>query len=178
MFEMPMLALALALQAAPAGAPPPACDTQAHAAFDFWIGEWTVTPQGSDAPIAHSKVERLYNGCAIRENWMPFNGQDGGSLNALDPQTGRWHQTWIGSAPGRVEFVGGSAEEGRMVLTGNWPSPAAPHQLIRMTYTLQDDGSVRQFGEASLDHGVTWSTAFDLVYRPRKAAVSGRGASQ
>lgn len=147
--------------------PPPACDSEAHAAFDFWVGEWTVTPSGAETPIAESRIERLYSGCAIRENWMPFNGRDGGSLNALDPQTGRWHQTWIGSSSGRVEFAGGSPLDGVMVLTGNWPTPAAPHQLIRMTYTLQDDGSVRQHGEASLDHGVSWATSFDLIYRPQ-----------
>ena len=48
---------------------------------------------------------------------MPLNGADGGSLNSMEPETGRWHQTWIGSSPGRVEFVGGPVADG-MVLTG------------------------------------------------------------
>ena len=173
------LALAL-LQAAPAPAaattplpPPPACDTPAHAAFDFWVGEWDVYPNAADpakAPlVAHSKIERLYAGCAIRENWMPLKGGGGGSLNNLDPETGLWHQTWIGGGPGRVEFTGGPAGPGRMVLTGFWKGVNGPGKdaWVRMTYTLRKDGSVRQFGEASEDNGLTWTTNFDLIYRPK-----------
>ncbi len=152
----------------PAPLPPASqqvCSTEEHAQFDFWVGEWEVHPNGTQNVLARSRVERLYNGCAVRENWMPFSGNSGGSLNSYDPKTNRWHQTWIGSAPGRVEFVGGAVGM-TMVLTGVWPSPASPHQLIRMTYTPNDDGTVRQHGEASTDHGVSWQTSFDLIYRP------------
>jgi hypothetical protein len=34
-----------------------------------------------------------------------------------------------------------------------------------MTYTANPDGSVRQFGEASTDHGLTWQPNFDFTYR-------------
>lgn len=176
-----LLVLAL-LQAAPAPSPvplpPPACDTQAHAAFDFWVGEWDVYPNIADpakAPlVAHSRIERLYAGCAIRENWMPLKGSGGGSLNSLDPDSGQWHQTWIGGNPGRVEFTGGPAGPGRMVLTGFWKGVNGPGKdaVIRMTYTLRDDGSVRQFGEASADHGLTWTPSFYFIYRPKGAAAS------
>ena len=37
--------------------------------------------------------------------------------------------------------------------------------LIRMTYSQNDDGSVRQHGEASFDHGLTWVDSFDFTYR-------------
>ena len=168
------------LQAAPAAVvpavtspppSPPACDTPAHAAFDFWVGEWDVFANGSDQQVARSTIERLYNGCAIRENWNPLRGGPGGSLNSLDPATGRWHQTWIGSSPGRVEFVGGPVA-GKMVLTGYWAGvgPNGEDGLIRMTYTPNEDFSVRQHGELSLDHGLTWSDSFDFIYRPHKEA--------
>lgn len=171
-----MLALATALlfaqASAAAAAPPPApCADAPHAAFDFWVGEWDVYPNGKDTLVAHSKIEKLYGGCAIRENWMPLKGSGGGSLSNLDPGTGRWHQTWIGSAPGRVEFDGG-AVAGKMVLTGFWSGVGGPGKdgLVRMTYTPRGDGSVRQFGEVSYDHGLTWSTSFDFIYRPHKPA--------
>ncbi|BDI61293.1 hypothetical protein [Qipengyuania nanhaisediminis] len=156
---------------APPPTPPqsPACTGEGHAQFDFWVGEWEVTPNGGEQLIAHSRIERLYNGCAVRENWMPLNGRDGGSLNSYDAATGRWHQTWIGSSPGRVEFAGGWTGEA-MVLTGNWPSPAAAHQLVRMTYTLTPEGHVRQHGEASLDHGASWQPSFDFIYRRKDTA--------
>ena len=58
-----------------------------------------------------------------------------------------------------------------MVLTGHWANVVAKGQdgLIRMTYTPKPDGSVRQHGEQSIDHGLTWATSFDFIYKPRKA---------
>ena len=151
----------------------PACNSEAHAAFDFWVGEWDVFPAGSDRQAARSRIERLYNGCAIRENWMPLNGSDGGSLNSLDTATGLWHQTWVGSSPGRVEFTGGPVEDGRIVLTGWWPGAGGPDVdgLIRMTYSRESGGAVRQHGELSTDHGLSWQTSFDFIYRPRETSA-------
>ena len=166
--------VALMLQStveAPAEAPvaPPACDTAGHAAFDFWVGEWDVYATGGDEKVADSKIERKHNGCAVIENWMPLSGAGGTSLNHWDASSGVWRQKWVGSSPGAVEFTGGLTS-GKMVLTGNWPSPTAPHTLVRMTYTANSDGSVRQLGESSTDHGVSWQGAFDFTYRPKKDA--------
>lgn len=155
----------------PTPAPPARCDGEEHSQFDFWVGEWNVYPNGSDQSVGESRIEKLYNGCAIRENWMPQSGATGGSLSAFDPETGRWHQLWIGSSPGRVFFDGG-AVEGKMVLTGFWKNGGGPGQdaLVRMTYTANEDGSVRQHGEGSTDHGLSWQTSFDFIYRPKEPA--------
>ena len=167
-------AFVLALQSTPTTIPPPiACAGSNFSQFDFWIGEWDVYPNGTNTLIAHSKIEKLYGGCAIRENWMPLKGLGGGSLNSYDPETERWHQTWVGSAPGRVEFEGGYTG-GNMVLTGMWANVNGPNQdaLIRMIYSPQTDGSVRQHGEQSIDHGLTWTTSFDFIYRKRQTLSS------
>jgi hypothetical protein len=58
------------------------------------------------APSRTAGSRSSTNGCAIRENWMPLNGNAGGSLSGYDPATRRWHQTWIGSTPGVVSFEG------------------------------------------------------------------------
>lgn len=165
----PLASLLLAQAAAgQAAAPPtPTCTGTEYTALDFWVGDWDVYPSGRDNLVAHSKIEKLYSGCAIRENWMPLRGAGGGSLSGFDPVTRRWHQTWIGSAPGVVRFEGGAAE-GKMVLTGWWPGsgPNGEDGLTRMTYSKIEDGAVRQFGEFSSDHGVTWRPSFDFIYRP------------
>ena len=161
-----LLAQAAAAQAAP---PPPSCEGEAYRALDFWVGDWDVYPNGRETLVAHSKIEKLYNGCAIRENWMPLRGNGGGSLSGFDPATGRWHQTWIGSAPGVVRFEGGPAVDS-MVLTGWWPAsgPNGEDGLTRMTYSRVEGGAVRQFGEFSADHGLTWQPSFDFIYRPHE----------
>lgn len=166
-----LAAQASAASASPPPAPPPPCASEAHAAFDFWVGDWDVYPQGSETIVAHSKIERLYAGCAIRENWMPLRGPGGGSLSNLDPSNGHWHQTWIGASPGRVEFDGGLVN-GAMVLTGFWQNVGGPGKdgLVRMTYTAEDGGAVRQHGLVSYDYGVSWEESFDFLYRPHKSA--------
>ncbi len=162
---------------APPATPPPAptCEGENYDAFDFWVGEWDVyvtgaetRPDGSPRIVAQSKIEKLYNGCAIRENWMPARPNPGGSLSGYNPETGMWEQTWIGSSPGQVYFKGQGVRTG-MVLTGLWPNVGGPGRdgLIRMTYTPNElDGSVRQRGEVSYDEGESWGPSFDFTYRP------------
>jgi hypothetical protein len=166
-----LLAQAGATPPAPAPAtPPPTCAAPVYSQFDFWVGEWDVYPnikEPAKAPLlAHSRIEKLYGGCAIRENWMPLKATGGGSLNAPDPATGRWYQYWLDSNGGRVEFAGG-AVPGGMLLTGFWANVNGPGKdgLVRMAYSRIDDNTVRQFGEVSLDHGLTWFTTFDFIYR-------------
>lgn len=150
---------------------PPAalpCSAEEFDQFDFWVGDWDVFPNGANQLVAQSKIEKLYGNCAIRENWMPLKGGSGGSLSGFDPDTKIWRQTWIGSQPGHVDFTGGLAN-GRMVLTGHWRNVNGPGQsaLIRMTYSKNIDGSVRQFGEQSIDHGLNWTSSFDFIYRKK-----------
>lgn len=155
-----IITLAVAPSAALAQTPPkPACATPAHRQFDFWVGKWAVSQTGQDAVVAESLIESVYNGCGVRENWMPKNGQTGGSLNIWLPGEKVWKQTWIDSSGTRADFTGGWTGKA-MVLTGKWGGP-----LVRMTYTPNADGTVRQAGETSTDEGKTWAPSFDFTYR-------------
>ena len=163
-----ILAAAAAAQAASSSGPPApaattsACTTPEHRQFDFWVGRWDVYgPKGKLQ--AHSLIEKLYDGCGIRENWMPLAGSGGGSLNIYLPGEKHWEQFWIDSAGSRAIFDGGWNGTA-MVIQGRWGGP-----LVRITYTPNPDHSVRQFGEQSTDDGKTWTTSFDLTYRPAKA---------
>jgi hypothetical protein len=151
-----------------ASAPAPApCASPQNRQFDFWVGRWDVYPKKSpDKKIAHSLIEGLYSGCAVRENWMPLvPGGDGGSINSYRPEDGLWHQTWIDSTGAWVEFTG-KWNGTSMVLEGVWPQPGHPTQRTRMTYTHLPDGSVEQAGQSSDDEGKSWQPSFDLIYRP------------
>ncbi len=141
------------------------CDSPESRQFDFWVGRWQVsTTQQPDRHVADSLIEKLYGGCAIRENWAPLKGNDGGSLSSYVADAKAWRQTWVDAAGARVDFGGGWNGQA-MVLTGLWPQPGHPTQLTRMTYTLRPDGAVRQQGETSDDQGRTWSASFDFLYR-------------
>jgi len=165
-----LMFLAQAAASPPATLPPSSCTGPEHRQFDFWVGEWTVTQTGKTNVVGSSLIENLYGGCAIRENWMPLTGTPGGSLNNYVTEDGRWHQTWVDASNSRVEFAGGLVD-GKMVLLGHWRGVIGPGKdaLIRMSYSKNADGTVRQHGEQSVDHGLTWSTNFDFTYHPRRA---------
>lgn len=159
-----LLSSTAALAATPT--PPPACTAEKNRQFDFWVGNWDVYPKAHpEKLVAHSHIENLYTGCAIRENWMPLAGGPGGSLNIYVPATGKWRQFWVDSSGSAVDFTGGWNGTA-MVLEGAWPQPGKPEQHTRMTYTKLSDGSVEQAGQSSDDGGKTWQPSFDLIYRP------------
>ncbi len=123
------------------------CSNPKYHDLDFWVGQWDVH-RADGKLVAHSLIERVY-GCGIRENWMPFDGETGGSLSIYIPAEDKWEQFWIDSSGNRVVFSGGW--NGRaMVITGLWPDNpnVATGPLVRMTYTKNADLSVRQFGGA------------------------------
>jgi hypothetical protein len=170
MLVLALAAMAAAQSAAPSpppatpapAAPQPSCTSPEHHQFDFWVGKWDVFgPKGGLA--GHSLIEKLYNGCGIRENWMPLNDRTGGSLNIYLPEEKHWEQFWIDSDGTRGLFVGGWNGKA-MMIQGKWAGP-----LVRISYSKNADGSVRQFGEESKDDGKTWKASFDLTYRPAKA---------
>jgi hypothetical protein len=144
-------------QAAAAAAP---CAAPEYHQFDFWVGRWDVyNPKGQ--MVAHSLIEPVY-GCGIRENWMPLGKTGGGSLSIYVPAEKQWEQFWIDSQGSRAFFTGGWNGKA-MVITGKWGGP-----LVRMSYSKNADGSVRQFGEQSTDEGKSWTPSFDFTYRPLK----------
>jgi hypothetical protein len=84
--------------------------------FDFWLGEWDVFgPQERRA--GRNSITALYGGGAIAEHWHGAGDVEGHSLNAYDPATDRWHQTWVDSTGGLL-LLDGRLIDGSMVLEG------------------------------------------------------------
>jgi hypothetical protein len=160
---MKAMLLGLLAQAAAAPAPPPACAAAEFHQLDFWVGRWDVYPTGTQRLVAHSMIEPVYS-CGIRENWMPIGKPGGGSLSIYVPDAKHWEQFWIDSSGTRAFFTGGWTGSA-MVISGKWGGP-----LVRMSYSKNADGSVRQLGEQSTDEGRTWAASFDFTYRPAKGA--------
>jgi hypothetical protein len=143
--------------------------------FDFWVGEWDVTPSTLPAgrPRPQSRIEKILNGCAILENWMPVAGAGGKSINVYNRALKKWEQTWVDGAGNVVHFTGEAPREGSMVLASDGMGPGGKRMVTKMTYTRIATDSVRQVWEQSSDGGKTWTTSFDGVY-VRKRPGSGR----
>jgi hypothetical protein len=154
------------LVAAPAAAQqaaPPGCTSEEHAQFDFWLGSWTVT-NTAGATVGHNRIEKVSTGCALLESWTDARGVDGHSINFYDPDARAWQQVWMGSNGLPLRLQGHSDRPGRIIMTGTRPT-AQGSVHNRITWTLQDDGSVEQVWDTSTDGGVTWQTGFHGVYR-------------
>jgi hypothetical protein len=148
-----------------AAKPPPACATEDHRAFDFWIGVWDVTAAGKDQAAAVNSISREHGGCVLHEDYATKGGYTGMSMSFYDAAQEKWHQTWMGADGSALFIEGGLNDQGEMVLSNrNTPYYREGMPINRVTWTPNEDGSVRQHWQASQDGGMTWSTVFDGLY--------------
>jgi hypothetical protein len=138
-----------------------ACEAKEHRQFDFWLGSWKVhTPDGNLAGT--NEIESEYGGCVLHERYTTPRGFGGESLNAYDPARRVWHQTWVDSS-GTLLLIEGGLRGKSMVLEGQTVGADGQVTRHRITWTPNDDGSVRQHWESTDAEG-EWTTAFDGRY--------------
>lgn len=128
--------------------PPPGCDDLPGARdFDFWVGDWNV--YGANQPDTlggTNRIEKRSNGCLILEEWTSATGNDGTSMNFLDPTSGQWRQIWMGSN-NYIDYSGGLNADGQMVLEGEityFGASGSQSAPFRGTWTPNEDGTVTQ----------------------------------
>lgn len=134
--------------------------------FDFWLGDWEVFAQGRKA--GENKITRAVGGCAIHENYKTAGNYAGQSINYYDPVDKKWHQHWVGSSGDVYNFLEIDKAKGTIQFQSRYLNPQGQINWMKMTFTENEDGSVRQFMENSSDEGQSWTTAFDGLYK-RKA---------
>lgn len=133
--------------------------------FDFWLGEWEVYANGQK--VANSHIDYSLEGCLIIENYETFGGYSGKSINFYDVGDKKWHQIWT-DISGNISRYEGELKDGKMYLYGENIDKAGTKSLVRMEFTPNNDGSVRQLYEGSTDGGKTWSIYFDGRYVKKK----------
>lgn len=143
-------------------AQPSGCDKERSHDFDFWLGTWKV--YGGDQYAGTNTIAPLYDGCIVQESWMGANGVGGTSLNHYNPILKQWQQHWVWANGVTITFTGGLQGKD-MVLAGKRTTQAGKVVHQRITWTPNEDGTVRQHGEVSNDQGKTWQTSYDLLYK-------------
>ena len=103
-----------------------ACCTEAHSAFDFWIGNWDVYQ--SDGTLAGTNsIEKEQNGCMLRENWVSTNyAFTGTSINFYNKQKGRWEQLWVDSGGSYLHLRGNRQGKQMILLSDEIPREDKP----------------------------------------------------
>lgn len=147
-------------------APPPICETDTDfRAFDFWLGTWDVRQAQSDAIVGRNVISSEDSGCTVTEFWTNAQGQTGRSLNFYDPTTGLWRQVWTAAGGNIIDISGAPEGPGTMVLTGHITTfRTGLTQPFRGSWSLLDDGRVRQFFELKADETAQWQPWFDGYY--------------
>lgn len=136
------------------------CTDPEYRHFDFWLGEWDVTSAGSSSSATNS-ISSEHGGCVVLEQY-DAGGFTGMSINFYDSNTKHWRQTWMSSAGAALYLKGGLDENGAMVMSDK--GLVESDTINRITWSANDDGSVRQHWETSTDDGTMWNTVFDGLY--------------
>lgn len=140
------------------------CGGVEYRQFDFWLGDWDVTPASAPQTMYENNISSAQDGCVVFEQYTAgaFTGM---SLNFYDARTEKWHQTWMSNAGGAIYLEGGLNADGAMQMTDeDLPISAVTGAINRVTWTPHPDGSVRQLWESSSDGGEIWTVVFDGLY--------------
>jgi len=133
--------------------------------FDFWVGEWNVYVNGTK--VGENSITRANGGCAIHESYTTPRGYTGQSINYYDPQDKKWHQVWVGSAGGVLDYVEVDKSEGMLQFECDFINAQGNLSYSRLTFTANPDGTVRQLFESSSD-GENWTSGFDGLYKKKE----------
>ncbi|MEM6524143.1 MAG: hypothetical protein AAGF85_02570 [Bacteroidota bacterium] len=131
--------------------------------FDFWLGTWDVYANGRKAGV--NIITMAEGGCAIHESYTTQGNYSGQSINFYDPIDKKWHQHWVGSSGDVYNYLETDRGPGLLQFESKYMGPNGQISLSRLTFTLNEDGSVRQLFESSTDQGKTWTAAFDGLYK-------------
>jgi tetratricopeptide (TPR) repeat protein len=140
----------------------PCATDSRHHAFDFWIGEWTVTQNGQF--VGDSSVQAILGHCTIFEQWEGASGTFGKSFNYYDPAFDHWRQIWISDSRSIIEFTG-QARDGGIFFTAETVDPATgavTHH--KFEFTVSGNDGVRQYWETSTDNKQSWQSIWDAQY--------------
>ena len=145
---------------------PVPCSTPEYHQLDFWVGDWDAFESGSASPVARTKVDRILDGCVLREDYQDATGHKGQSFTIYDASRKVWHQTWVTNR-GELLMIEGKVEGNDIVLSGSDRTRGGKQRLVRGTWR-PIAGGVREFAARSLDGGKTWKEWFDITFRAHK----------
>ncbi|MFK7922782.1 MAG: hypothetical protein AB8H47_12535 [Bacteroidia bacterium] len=142
-----------------------ACCTEAHQQFHFWVGDWeTFDTKGKK--LGENHIVLMQDSCIMQENWTSATaGYTGSSYNYYDAQSKMWHQVWIDNQGQTLNLFGGMLDGNMVLKNDELTGPQGGKYQNRITWTPNEDGSVRQHWETTKDQGQNWQTVFDGIYR-------------
>jgi ketosteroid isomerase-like protein len=146
---------------------PAACQSAENRQWNFWIGDWDAFDfDNQTSPVARVHVDRILDGCVLREDYQDTNGHKGQSFSIYDAGRKVWHQSWVTNR-GQLLLLDGGIREGNMTMTAVETTADGKQKQIRGVWTKREEG-VRETAVHSLDGGKTWTPWFDLIFKPHQ----------
>ena len=144
-----------------------ACAAPEYHQFDFWIGDWDAFEIDAAMPVARVRVDRILEGCVLREDYQDTSGLQGQSFSIYDASRKVWHQSWVTNR-GHLLVIEGKMQDGEMILIGSDHTADGKERHVRGVWK-PEKSAVRETATTSIDGEKTWHPWFDLVFRPHKA---------
>ena len=140
------------------------CCSETHGQFDFWVGNWTVTnPDGSAA--GKNTLIKVEDNCVLRENWISATpGYTGTSNSFYNLTTKQWEQIWVDNRGQSLHLKGKKVGNKMILRTDDANTPEGVSFYHQVTWTDNEDGTVRQYWETITEDG-NISVAFDGLYK-------------
>jgi ketosteroid isomerase-like protein len=151
------------------------CSAPEFREFDFWAGDWDAFEIGSGTKDSRVRVDRILEGCVLREDYAARNGHKGQSFTIYDASRKLWHQTWVTNR-GQLLVIEGQFESGAIVLSGSDLTPSGGQRQVRGTWKPVE-GGVQETAVISTDAGKTWQPWFDLMFRPHSSGAAATANS-
>ncbi len=138
-----------------------ACCNENARAFDFWLGEWQVSANGKVA--GQNSIDKIQGECVLRESWTSASpGYTGTSYNFYNTSKKQWQQLWIDNQGGSLELAGQKVGNQMILSSQKFKNDKGQEVLHRITWTDNEDGTVRQLWETTTDGSV--KIVFDGSY--------------
>ncbi|WP_299556546.1 hypothetical protein [Seonamhaeicola sp.] len=140
------------------------CCTENHDAFDFWVGTWEVFNK-NETVAGYNNITQIQDNCIIQEHWKSAKGKYTGTSNSFyNAKKKRWEQIWVDNQGGVLHLKGN--REGNQMILSTDEETNEKGQVVkhRVTWTKNEDGTVRQYWEVITD-GKDIAVAFDGLYK-------------
>ena len=143
------------------------CCTENHNQFNFWEGEWSVT--NADGSLAGTNtITKVQGNCILQENWISNTpGYTGTSNNFYNAKLKRWEQIWIDNQGGSLHLKGNKIGNQMILKTDDEINKTGDTFYHQITWTKNDDGTVRQLWE-TFTKGKPVVVAFDGLYKRKR----------
>ena len=139
------------------------CCTEQHDDFDFWEGKWEVTNKKGEL-AGYSTIEKIQDKCVIKENWNSAKGNYSGmSTNFYNSKLEQWEQLWLDNQGGSLHLKGNRTANKMILQTDEVTNKEGKPFVHRITWTKNENGTVRQLWEMITDEK-NIQVAFDGLY--------------